>query len=102
MPAVVVMRSMALGLVATIRRKTRFPTGVTANPKKGEADNIRHGFLCLYQSITEVANNGLTLELASPQAATLTELRFPSPGLRAQHATLGSYPPLTRQLCSCV
>ena len=23
--------------------------------------------------------------------ATLTELRFPSPGLRAKHATLGSY-----------
>ena len=29
-----------------------------------------------------------------PQAAaTLTELRFPSPGLRAKHATLGKHPP---------
>ena len=29
----------------------------------------------------------------SPQAAaTLTELRFPSPGLRAKHATLGKHP----------
>ena len=26
--------------------------------------------------------------------ATLTELRFPSPGLRAKHATLGMPPPL--------
>ena len=93
MPAVAVMQSMALGMVATTRRKTRFPTVVTDTPKKGEADNIRHGFLCLYQSITEGANNGLTPELASPQAAaTLTELRFPSPGLRAQHATLGKRP----------
>ena len=25
-------------------------------------------------------------------AATLTELRFPSPGLRAKHATLGMHP----------
>ena len=42
--------------------------------------------------------------VGNPQAAaTLTELRFPSPGLRAKHATLGSYPQLTRQLCrSCV
>ena len=29
----------------------------------------------------------------SPQAAaTLTELRFPSPGLRSKHATLGKRP----------
>ena len=69
MPAVVAMQRMALGMVVMIRRKTRFPTGVTANPKKGEADNIRHGFLCLYQSITEGANNGLTPELVCPQAA---------------------------------
>ena len=93
MPAVVVMQRMALGMVVTIRRKTRFLTVVTDNPQKGEADNIRHGFLCLYQSITERANNGLTPQLDTPQAAaTLTELRFPSPGLRAKHATLGSYP----------
>ena len=42
------------GMVATIRRKTRFPTGVTALPQKGEADNSCHGFLCLFQPITEV------------------------------------------------
>ena len=28
-------------------------------PQKGEADNIRHGFLCLYQLLIEAANNGL-------------------------------------------
>jgi len=52
MPAVVVMQSMALGMVATTRRKTSFPTGVTDSPQKGEVDNSRHGFLCLYQPIT--------------------------------------------------
>ena len=51
------------GMAATTRRKTRFPTGVTDNPQKGEADNRRHGFLYLYQPITEVANNGLTPQL---------------------------------------
>ena len=60
MPAVVVMRSMALGMVATIRRKTRFPTGVTDNPQKGEADNNRHGFLYLYQPLIEATNYELT------------------------------------------
>ena len=31
--------------------------------------------------------------VGNPQtAATLTELRFPSPGLRAKHATLGKLP----------
>ena len=62
MPAVAVMQRMALGMVVTIRRKTRFLTVVTDTPKKGEADNIRHGFLYLYQPITEGANNGLTPE----------------------------------------
>ena len=91
MPAVVVMQRMALGMVATTRRKTRFLTVVTDNPQKGEADNSRHGFLYLYHPLIEATNYGLTPELASPQAAaTLTELRFPSPGLRAKHATLGS------------
>ena len=51
MPAVAVMQRMALGMVVTIRRKTRFLTVVTDNPKKGEADNNRHGFLCLYHSV---------------------------------------------------
>ena len=32
-------------------------------PQKGEADNIRHGFLCLYQPLIEAANNGLIPQL---------------------------------------
>ena len=93
MPAVAVMQRMALGMMAATRRKTRFPTDVTDTPPKGEADNNRHGFLCLYQPLIEATNYGLTSELVSPQAAaTLTELRFPSPGLRAKHATLGKRP----------
>ena len=66
MPAVVVMQRMALGMVVTIRRKTRFLTVVTDNPQKGEADNIRHGFLCFYHHITKVAINGLTPQLDIP------------------------------------
>ena len=65
MPAVAVMQSMALGMVATTRRKTRFPTVVTDTPKKGEADNNRHGFLCLYQPLIEATNYGLTPQLTS-------------------------------------
>ena len=34
-------------------------------PPKGEADNSRHGFLCLYQPLIEAANNGLTPQLKS-------------------------------------
>ena len=47
MPAVVVMQSMALGLVATIRRKTRFLTVVTANPKKAKPTTAAMAF-CVY------------------------------------------------------
>ena len=65
MPAVAVMQSMALGMVATTRRKTRFPTDVTDTPPKGEADNNRHGFLCLYQPLIEATNYGLTPQLTS-------------------------------------
>ena len=36
MPAVVVMQSMALGVVATTRRITCFPTGVTDSHKKAK------------------------------------------------------------------
>ena len=36
MPDVVVMQSMALGVAATTRRKTSFPTGVTDNHKKAK------------------------------------------------------------------
>ena len=93
MPAVAVMQRMALGDGGDDKEENSFSDWRHRQPQKGEADNSRHGFLCLYQSITEGANNGLTPELASPQAAaTLTELRFPSPGLRAQHATLGKRP----------
>ena len=56
MPAVVVMQSMALGVAATTRRKTSFPTAVTDKPQNGEADNSRHGFLCLYQPKKEATN----------------------------------------------
>ena len=34
--AVVVMQSMALGMVGTTRRKTRFPTGVTTSATKAK------------------------------------------------------------------
>ena len=47
MPAVAVMQSMALGMVATIRRKTRFLTGVTANPKKAKPTTTAMAF-CIY------------------------------------------------------
>ena len=93
MPAVVVMQSMALGDGGDDKEKNSFSDCRHRQPPKGEADNNRHGFLYLYHPLIEATNYGLTPQLASPQAAaTLTELRFPSPGLRAQHATLGSYP----------
>ena len=41
------MQSMALGMVATIRRKTRFLTGVTANPKKAKPTTAAMAF-CVY------------------------------------------------------
>ena len=34
-------------------------------PPKGEADNSRHGFLCLYQPLIEAVINGLIPQLAS-------------------------------------
>ena len=93
MPAVAVMQRMALGDGGDDKEENSFSDWRHRQPPKGVADNSRHGFLYFYQSITKGVNNGLTPELASPQAAaTLTELRFPSPGLRAQHATLGKRP----------
>ena len=65
MPAVAVMQRMALGMMAATRRKTRFPTDVTDTPPKGEADNNRHGVLCLYQPLIEATNYGLTPQLTS-------------------------------------
>ena len=47
MPAVIVMQSMALGMVATTRRKTRFLTGVTANLKKAKPTTVAMAF-CVY------------------------------------------------------
>ena len=47
MPAVVVMQSMALEVAATTRRKTRFPTGVTANPQKAKPTTGAMAF-CVY------------------------------------------------------
>ena len=50
----------------------------------------------IYNSAPKIQNGILNLRyyiVQGPQAAaTLTELRFPSPGLRAKHATLGSAP----------
>ena len=59
--AVVAMQRMALGMVVTTRRKTRFPHGVTTVTKKGEADNSRHGFLYLNPAIID--KNGLYVRL---------------------------------------
>ncbi len=47
MPAVVVMQSMALGVAATTRRKTRFPTGVTVSYKKAKPTTAAMAF-CVY------------------------------------------------------
>ena len=41
------MRSMALGVVATIRRKTNFLTGVTANSQKAKPTTAAMAF-CVY------------------------------------------------------
>ena len=47
MAAVVVMQSMALGMVVMIKRKTRFPTDVTATPKKAKPTTVAMAF-CVY------------------------------------------------------
>ena len=47
MPAVVAMRRMALGMVVMTRRKTRFPTGVTAVNKKAKPTTAAMAF-CIY------------------------------------------------------
>ena len=52
MPAVVVMLSMALGMVATTRRKTRFPTGVTDSPKKAKPTTTAMAF-CIYINLLQ-------------------------------------------------
>ena len=47
MPAVVAMQRMALGMVVMIRRKTCFPTDVTATPKKAKPTTAAMAF-CVY------------------------------------------------------
>ena len=47
MAAVVAMQRMALGMVVMIKRKTRFPTDVTATPKKAEPTTSAMAF-CVY------------------------------------------------------
>ena len=47
MPAVAVMQRMALGMVVMIKRKTRFPTDVTATPKKAKPTTVAMAF-CVY------------------------------------------------------
>ena len=47
MPAVVAMQRMALGMVATTRRKTRFPHGVTTVTKKAKPTTAAMAF-CIY------------------------------------------------------
>ena len=47
MPAIVAMRRMALEMVVMTRRKTRFPTGVTAVNKKAKPTTAAMAF-CIY------------------------------------------------------
>ena len=52
MPAVAVMQRMALGMVVTTRRKTHFPTGITANPKKAKPTTTAMAF-CIYINLLQ-------------------------------------------------
>ena len=52
MLAVVVMQSMALGMVATTKRRTRFPTGVTTVTKKAEPTTAAMAF-CIYINLLQ-------------------------------------------------
>ena len=51
MPAVVVMQSMALGGGGDDKEENEFSDWRHRQPQKGEADNSRHGFLCLYHPL---------------------------------------------------
>ena len=51
MPAVVAMQRMALGMEVMTSRKKSFSDRHRHHHQKGEADNSRHGFLCLYHPI---------------------------------------------------
>ena len=52
MPAVVVMQSMALGMAATTRRKTSFPTAVTDSHKKAKPTTDAMAF-CVYINLLQ-------------------------------------------------
>ena len=52
MPAVAVMQRMALGMVVTIRWKTRFPTGVTTVTKKAKPTTTAMAF-CIYINLLQ-------------------------------------------------
>ncbi len=52
MPAVVVMQSMALGMVGTTQRKTSFPTGVTDSHKKAKPTTAAMAF-CVYITLLQ-------------------------------------------------
>ena len=51
MPAVVVMQSMAFGVGDDDKEENEFSGCRHRQPQKGEADNSRHGFLCLYHPL---------------------------------------------------
>ena len=63
MVAVVVMPCMALGGDGDDLEENLFSDWRHRQSPKGEADNSRHGFLCLYQLLIEAANNGLFPQL---------------------------------------
>ena len=56
MTDVVVMQSMALGGGGDDKEENEFSDCRHRQPQKGEADNSRHGFLCLYRPKEEAAN----------------------------------------------
>ncbi|OYP66472.1 hypothetical protein CIK87_11065 [Prevotella sp. P5-64] len=63
MAAVVVMQSMAFGVGGDDKEENLFSDWRHRQPRKGEADNNRHGFLCLYQLMIEAVINGLIPQL---------------------------------------
>ena len=63
MPAVAVMQRMALGDGGDDKEENSFSDWRHRQPPKGEADNSRHGFLCLYQPLIEAVINGLIPQL---------------------------------------
>ena len=64
MPAVVVMRSMAVGVGGDDKEENSFSDCRHRHPQKGEADNNRHGFLYLYQPLIEATNYRLAKRLS--------------------------------------